>query len=273
MVNAKPEIYFHVGLGKVASTFLQKKVFPKFENIHYIHSSYYGMFEKIVSKQTYPSYLISREFDRQFNKETTRLANYSTNIKIIIILRNPSEWVSSQYRRYVKNGGRRSILEFIGLDGNVKLWDTSEALFIPKIKMVKSLFNPKPLVLFHHDLKENPEAFISQIAEYCNARVDFSKISKRPYHKSYSEKQLLLMKRFSAFFKLCDPALRKDPRNKAIKWIKNKSRLHLNHLLLYLAAIVPGKFVRNEVLINDIELNKIKEYYKQDWEACLSNDY
>ena len=44
----QPEIYFHVGLGKVASTYLQHRFFPKLKGIHYIKSTRYRRSLQII---------------------------------------------------------------------------------------------------------------------------------------------------------------------------------------------------------------------------------
>ena len=47
----EPEIYFHVGLGKVASTYLQNKVFNNLEGIHYIPKNKYRSSIDIIKKK------------------------------------------------------------------------------------------------------------------------------------------------------------------------------------------------------------------------------
>ena len=63
------EIYFHVGLAKTGSTFLQKNFFPYLKNIKYISTHDYINSIDIINKTNYKSYLISREFDKQFERE------------------------------------------------------------------------------------------------------------------------------------------------------------------------------------------------------------
>ena len=60
----QPEIYFHVGLGKVASTYLQHRFFPRLKGIHYIKSTRYRRSPQIIKDTNYDKYFISREFDR-----------------------------------------------------------------------------------------------------------------------------------------------------------------------------------------------------------------
>ena len=63
------QIYFHVGLGKVASTYLQHEVFPKLKGIHYLPTGKYKRSKSIIPQLEVAKVLVSREFDRQFEDE------------------------------------------------------------------------------------------------------------------------------------------------------------------------------------------------------------
>ena len=80
-------IYFHVGISKTGSTFLQKRVFPFLRNIHYIPTrKYLNINEEILSiKQG--NILVSREFDRQFEREVDLFAKNHQNVVPIIVFR------------------------------------------------------------------------------------------------------------------------------------------------------------------------------------------
>ena len=58
-------IYFHVGLAKTGSTFLQNNFFPNLQNIKYISTHKYRKCIDIINKTNYDSYLISREFNAE----------------------------------------------------------------------------------------------------------------------------------------------------------------------------------------------------------------
>ena len=64
MNNLNKNIYFHVGISKTGSTFLQKRVFPKLSKITYIPTNkYHRVFEEIKNSDS-NKVLVSREFDR-----------------------------------------------------------------------------------------------------------------------------------------------------------------------------------------------------------------
>ena len=84
---SEPKIYFHVGLGKVASTYLQNKVFNNLDGIHYIPKNKYRSSISIIIKNGPKKYLVSCEMDRQFNDEVARFTSHFSDVKIIILFR------------------------------------------------------------------------------------------------------------------------------------------------------------------------------------------
>jgi len=90
-------IYFHVGLAKTGSTFLQNNFFPKLQNIKYISTHKYRRCIDIINNTNYDSYLISREFDRQLEGEVKKILNYFPETKIIIAFREHKKWFNYFY--------------------------------------------------------------------------------------------------------------------------------------------------------------------------------
>lgn len=256
------ELYFHVGLGKTASTFLQSRFFPKLRGIHYTPSNIYRFFPKIVKKGEYDRYLFSREFDRQFYTETQKIADLSKDTYIIIILRRHDSWISSQYRRYVKNGGKQLFEEFMDLDQDNGHWKQKDLLFFPMLEFLHEKFTKKPLVLFHEDLKENPEAFLNRISEYLEASYNLKEIDLTPKHASYSDHQLLFARKFSPFNK--DKEI--HFKNRILGFLKTRSYSLINHLILYIALLLPQK---KEKLIPASQQEKVKDYFQEDWDKCV----
>ncbi|MFO8236037.1 MAG: hypothetical protein R6U04_11610 [Bacteroidales bacterium] len=266
MENLNKEIYFHVGLGKTASTYLQYKVFPKFKGIYYIQRTRYEKYPKIIEQTNHKTYLISREFDRQFEREVRRMASHYPYASIIIVLRRNDSWLASQYRRYVKNGGYKSFGEFVDIENNQGHWDLKEGFFHKKLQLIEEIFPNKPLVLFHDELKNDPFSFIDRIAKYTGAEYEKNKIDINPQHKSYSTKQLKVLKRISTKI---FPREKKEIKNKTLHYINFRSRWLLCHLILYAAYLLPKKWFLDEKIIGNEELEKIKAYYYDDWSKCI----
>ena len=148
-VKKQPEIYFHVGLGKTASTYLQYAFFPKLEGIHYVQRTQYRFYHSILSKNEYEKYFFSREIDQQLEAEVSQFAQHYPDTKPIIIFRRHDGWIASQYRRYIKNGSSRSFKDFLDLENDMGIWHKRDVTFRPMLDILEKYFSEKPLVLFH----------------------------------------------------------------------------------------------------------------------------
>lgn len=264
--SRKPEVYFHVGLGKTGTTYLQYNFFPKLKNICYIQRTHYSKSHKIINRRKCDKYLVSREFDRQFDREVRKFAGKFPDAKPILVLRRQDSWIASQYRRFVKNGRQYSFPEFIDVENNQGVWDSDELAFFRRIKLLEELFNTTPLVLLHDDLKKNPWTFFDRICQYTGAFYNKNKISLNPSHISYSGKQLKYVKRISPYLVKNQP---RPTENKIWHWIRYRSRWLLLHLVLYVAALLPEGPVKNDVLIDSRELEKVRKAYEEDWAKCV----
>jgi hypothetical protein len=262
----QPQIFFHVGLGKTASTYLQYEVFPKLQGIHYIQRTRYNQYQEIIKNSKADKHLISREFDRQYFNEVGKMAKFDPNARIIIVLRRNESWIASQYRRYVKNGGFKTFSEFLDLENNEGWWEKEEVYFYPKLQYIEENFNHKPLVLFHDELKHNPYQFIKRIVDYTGTTFDKNKISLKPSHKSYSTKQLLIIRDISKKIFKSDEVKAKT---KTWHYIKFRSRWLLCHLILYAANLASSSITKRKELIPESELEKVRNIYGDDWQKCL----
>ena len=145
----QPEIYFHVGLGKTASTYLQYAFFPKLKGVHYVQRTKYRFYDAILRKGEYEKYFFSREFDQQLEAEVSQFARLYPDTKPIIIFRRHDGWIASQYRRYIKNGSSRSFEAFFDVENDSGIWPRQEVTFRPMLDLLEKYFSKKPLVLFH----------------------------------------------------------------------------------------------------------------------------
>jgi hypothetical protein len=264
MSDIKPEIFYHVGLGKIASTYLQYKFFPKLKGITYLQRTKYRRYIELVGKQKHDRYLLSREFDRQFETELRNFAKHYPDTHIIILLRRQDSWIASQYRRQVKNGYTQSFEEFVDIENNKGWFELEHIYFYPKLQLIKELFTKKPLVMFHDELKEDALSFFKRIAEYVGATFNENNINLKPKHTSYNKKQLLVVKRFSKRF-----GIRGKRYIKMNPYIRYRSRWLLLHLVLYIAKILPQSWVRDEELHSAEYMQQIREFYSEDWQKCL----
>lgn len=261
-MSDQPEIVFHVGLGKVASTYLQHRFFPKLKGIYYLSTHKYKKSKEIISIEKSTRWLISREFDRQFEKEVRWFTETYPQAKVIMIVRPHGSWVASQYRRYVKNGWYYPFSKFLDIEEDDGFWKKSDVLYFPRIQLVEELTGQRPLILFHEELKSDPWAFLGKIANFCQATFEQEGISLKPFHTSYSVKQLLVLRSF------CRKNIKRIPqghRNKIKHWLLYRPWWLLFHLIMYAAELFPESWVPKEELIPTAEIDRIDDFFADDW--------
>lgn len=264
-MSQQPEIFFHVGLGKVASTYLQYDVFPYFEGIRYLQRTQYKSAKRIIGTEDNARYLLSREFDRQLEREVRDFATDFPQTRSILLLRRPDSWIASQYRRFLKNGNPWTFREFFDIEHDRGQWKQRELDFFGKIKTLETIFETPPLVLFYDDLKANPMAFFQRIADYCGAQFDPNKIDLSRRHSSYSPKQLKAMYALSRHLNL---RKHQEYRWKALNLGRRLLVNSVRYPTLYAARWLPENTFSDVPLIAETELSRIREAFAENWEQC-----
>ena len=264
--SVNKEIYFHVGIAKTGTTFLQYRVFPKFEGIYYIQRTRYKRALKIIRAKKHARYLVSREFDLHLEQAAESFSSSFPDTKPIIVFRRQDSYIASQYRRFVKNGFTGKFTEFIDLDNDTGFFKKKYLEFFNQIQLLEKYFNPKPLVLFYEDLRSEPVTFIEKLARQLNVSIDIKNVNLDKKHSSYSEKQLKAMMSLGKYINMEKRRLFKND------FLNFFWRLYLGSIrytTLFLAKFIPQSYFSSEPLINKSDLEKIREYYNKDWEQCI----
>lgn len=264
--EATPAVFFHVGLGKVASTYLQHSFFPKLRGVHYIPTNRYRRSPDIIANGQYESYFVSREFDQQLEDEVRWYSGYYPDAKPIIIFRRHDSWIASQYRRYVKNGGYLPFKGFFDVERDTGLWKRKHVTFYTNIEHLEHYFGSKPLVLFYDELREDPWSFFDKIARFSGATYEREQISLSKVHRSYNEKQLKVMRRLAARIFGTQPAT--FTQTPVLHWLQRRGRLLACYAILYPALLLPESWVSPEPLIPPEELKTVRDYFADDWQRC-----
>lgn len=262
------EIFFHVGLAKTGTTYLQHKFFPRLRGIKYIQRTKYRNFKyvQIMEKTDYKKYLVSNEFDRQLKRELKNIASIFPHAKIIIVLRRHDSWIASQYKRRIKNGYSFSFKEFIDLEKDHGFWKQKDLYFYPMIKMIECEFKTQPLVLFYSDLKKDPYQFLEKISRFLDVTFDKDSINLSPKHRSFNEKQLKITRKFSRFF------FSQDFKYSERYWVSKFQRFFRmipRYVILFSSLLIPNFLVDQSSLIPKKELEKVRNHYREDWDKCL----
>lgn len=259
------QVYFHVGLGKTGTTYLQYEVFPKLKGIHYIQRTHYPRAHNIIARSGYPRYLVSREFDQQLPQEVAKFSRHYPEAGVIIVLRRHDHWIASQYRRFAKNGIHVDFKSFFDIDNNQGLWQHADLNFMAKLRVIEAHFRRKPLVLFQEDLKHDPYGFFDKLAAYTGTCYDKGAISLDAVHKSYSDKQLKVVRKFSKYL---FPASEKYSRKTLRGWLQWRRIQLTSYAIMYPARFLPDAWFDDVELIPQAQLDKIRQYFAEDWQQC-----
>ena len=162
---------------------------------------------------------------------------------------------------------RKSFSEFIDLDHVKGRFDLDSLNFFGRIRFLETTFRHKPLVMIYDDLISDPWNYIKTVANYCHATCSEADIDLKARHKSYNEKQLRFMKRVARRVPFYSIKYSKSP---AVRIFLKLPFYFLRYFVLYSALLIPGKWIGNEDLIKPEELEQIRDYTADDWEACVN---
>ena len=260
---ANQVVFFHVGLGKAASTFLQYAFFPRLQGIRYLQRTRYRRAPEWLAAQPPGRYLISREFDQQLERECSWFRDQlrgreGVTIVPVIVLRRQDAWFASQYRRHVKNGSPLAFTEFIDVAADRGLWKQADGFFVPKLRFLEACFGRPPLVLLYEDLRADPSAWLQQFAGLLGATYNPADVRLDKVHASYSEHQLLVMRVFSRRW------FRQPIAHGNTGWFARRGRLLACYVVLYAARLLPKRWFPAP-LIAPADLKAVAQKYQDDW--------
>jgi len=259
-------IYFHVGISKTGSTFLQQRVFPILKNIHYIPTRKYHKINEEISSIKKGNVLVSREFDRQFEREVDLFAEDHKNAIPIIVFRRHDQYLASQYRRFVKNGFKHDVKRFFDIDNDLGFFKKIHFNFTHQVNYLKTAFDTEPLVFVYDDLKTSSGDFIQKLSFLINAQVDLNQIDFSTKHGSYNEKQLKIIKTISQGINL---KKRRVFKSVILHFIWRFFHATVRYSILYTALLIPRFLISKEPLIDEDYLNQVKRHYARDWEHIM----
>jgi len=268
MTTAKDKnIFFHVGLPKTGSTFLQRNVFPKFNGIRFIKKHDFKHRDRIIEQSTHDKILMSIEINPDVQSGLEKLQDVSQkypHTHTIIVLRQQGSWLKSKYKYYLRKHGTRSFDRYFDINGTGIL-EPKNLLFYPKIKLLEYLFEPTPLVIFQEELKQNPYATIDMLADYMGVTCDKNDIRIQTVKKSYTPKQLKNVRRFNRWYQYDHSHIT----SKTKKFLYKKFSGLLLHSIAFMGSIIPDKQEDKETLIPHKKIEEVNEAYRGDWERCL----
>jgi hypothetical protein len=256
-------VYWHLGLPKTASTYLQQRFFAQLTGVHYLHRTRFERALRAIEEKKHAGpVLYSREVGSDLEAKAKFVAQWHPEIRPIVVLRSHRQLIASYYRNRIKNGNGESFHEFLNLEGGPSLRRPEEFYLFPKLRSLERLFEHPPYVLFYEDFKRAPENFFTELANYLGVNCDPTSIDSRPANASYTEKQLRCLR---AVARHCIPA-HERPEQKLQKWYTEV----LRHSVLWTTRFVPIGLVHRQPLITERDAAQIDAYYADDWQRCLT---
>lgn len=270
MEKNHPQIFFHVGLPKTASTFLQRSIFPKLEGIEFVKKHAFKHYQKKVSKSRAEKILFSTELNigkARTDRKIQRFAGSFPDATPIIVLRRHDRWIRSKYKQHIRKHGWLHFHQFFNMHdtGKVKM---SELCYMDKIRFLNRQFNNPAIVLFQEELLSDPWQLIDRLARLMDTTYSRESISTKRVKPSYSTKQLLVMRTFNERMKLKDPP---EDQHKIVRQTRKKFHAFLLHSVAYLSYLWPRKWMKQSgELIPGGKLEAIRQYYETDWQQTIA---
>lgn len=272
MMSNMAELYYHIGLMKTGSTFLQTRVFPLLEQATFAGHGISGH-RRLMSFKKLKKVVISNEttvgvwfkdvdqntnYLQRFKIGVENVSELFRDVRLIVVFREPSSFLYSSYKQYLHQGGTRSWERFY----EELVPDKEVFLFSRYIQYLTNKFSREKLLMLNFDrLKENPVEFGKEILEF---------IGENPIRLS-EEAQV---KRKS------NPAIADKYEGYLIHVNKNKWFYDKLNLLFALGKADGRRFKVQFIprfLLPRVfgqgkkrDLGFLKEYYERDWKRCCA---
>jgi hypothetical protein len=211
----KEKIFFHVGLHKTGTTFLQRNVFPYIKDLDYYGMDYRGFkFGKKINKKTLVSHEQlsgkpqSSNIDNRIEKLDLIKKHYP-NASIIVFTRKKG-WLKSLYSTYIKSGNTLSYDRWYNEVFNKKYLDQESY-----VKEIKKRFENVFVESFER-FKDNNDDTIKRLCSFMDVKVPEYK--KEIVGKKLTKNKLLILRMFNYF-----PIKPKHIFNR-LNWLKYKKR-------------------------------------------------
>ena len=263
MAKSEQQIYFHTGLSKTGSTFLQQQIFPKLTDIHYIPTIKYRHALKLIPEIQADKILVSREFDQQFEQEVIKFSAQYPNAYPIIVFREPGSWAVSNYKRFVKNGHPISFTEFIDVQNDKGIFKIEDFQYSRYVNLLEKHFTQKPLVLIYEDLKADSHSFLQTISNYLGIKPNYNSFNLKPNHISYDENALKLVRKMSSRIQF---QKKLEVHVKPKGFVYNLYANIIRYSILYGSKLLPSSLIPQEEFIQKDEIQAVSDFFRDDWE-------
>jgi hypothetical protein len=257
-------IFFHVGLHKTGTTFLQKAVFPRWRGVEYIAWPHLELFLRLDDSQTY---LVSREGLSGQNwahhdareRSLQKLAELFPDCRILISFRKQAGYINSSYNQYVQRGGTITFREYFELKQDGGVMKRQDFLYRPKIEAIERYFGHRPFVFLHEELITDLDSLLGDMERYIGGHAPArDQIPTKRYNESVGYYPAKLLRWLNGFNK---------------SELNPKGKYNLGHPTLQRFGLTPAiicqkwlGFLPKRAFLTPAEIAEIDEFYSEDWE-------
>lgn len=265
-MNQNSDIFFHLGLSKVASTYFQQSIFPYLEDVRFYKKHHFERFREFEGKSRQEKLLFSSERDRLIVEHAGEILKSFPEAKLIIFVRRQDDWILSRYKYGIRKYGRLKFSEFFSLENDQGEWNAEDLMWGEKIRKIEAMCKNKPLVLTFDSLKKDREGFTRQVLDYLNTSLT-KEPSDRLINTAFNEKQLIGLRTWNNWVRYYPHRFKSN----ILTVLYRRSIQYLLHIVAFTLLLTPRFLFRKKSLLSSEEtesLEKIREYYKEDWEYC-----
>lgn len=260
MAQGSSKIFFHLGLPKTASTYLQLEIFPQLHELTYYKKHDFKKY-KTLSPEAGKSYLFTSEKDNGLIEEFDNIKTcFPNNSYVILLFRPHYKWLVSKYKNHIRKFGHINFDDFFSV--NKPSHFEMPADYYSKIAdTCIQKFGDRVLLLNFEELKKSPDIFLRKIYQFVGLGNEEIRYSNRVVKKAFSNRQVKILRSFNKMH----PYKRIHKKFRAINFIHYKYYHFMVHIVAFFARFIPVKTTDFE---NELKKNRaeIENYFKNDWD-------
>jgi len=214
--------FIHIGLPKTATTFLQRNVFPRIENVEFLGKAKQVDFYDVYNSP-HDKFLISHEHllacpsERypngwldEFGSRLANLARRFPTAKIMLGFRAHEALLTSYYKEYISKPGRPYLTQdqFFDVRNNQGLVRHEDLIFSDLIELVERHFDEKPFVYLFEDVVRRMPVFLQDLSAFLGERApEASSVQRDKVNPGVGHYQAKILVKLNQF----DGALQRVP--------------------------------------------------------------